>query len=420
MLVLFGPGCAGRPEPERSRLGPADFLPTAQPEVDLARDWPDASAAGTGSAPRPLDASKYAGPAGGLSVPAAREAEAVGPAASPVAATPVVLLLDVKVGEVNNKPIFASDFLYPIESRLRALASEDYVLPGGGVGTRRRPLAQWQALAMPIVDEQLRTFITNELVIAEGLARSTPMQRAGLRNFLGLVRADLAQRGGGSITRAVRNLDSGETLSQYLERVRNAQLINQFADSIRRGIVVTRSDVERAYLRRYGNNRKPSAATFRWIRVPLRDDEGAARVADRLARGEPFLEVATDEANRSRRSEGGLWPPVDFTGEFAQATILPADPGVDAALRGLTPGEWAGPVEDERDRHWIFLEGIEIGFRTWAQAQSELREELNARRFDETFNRELMRLYNQAGLGDLTPMRAELMDVATRWFYPVQ
>lgn len=413
-------GCLGRGEPERPRFSPMDFQGTTPPESSLSQALMTDPASGSAPRQRPLDASRFAGSSGGLSVPPAREAEVVGPQDTPDPARPVVLLLDVKVGEVNNKAIFASDFLYPIASRLRALVTEEFALPGGGVGTRRRPLAQWQAQAVPIIDEQLRTFITNELVIAEGLAQSTPMQRAGLRNFLGLVRTDLAQRGGGSITRAVRNLESGETLAQYLERVRNTQLINQFADSIRRGIVVTRSDVERAYLQKYGNNRKPSKATFRWIRVPLRDEDGAARIAERLARGEPFSEVASDEANRSRRSDGGLWPAVDFTGEFSQASILPNDPELEAALRKLTPGEWSGPIEDDRDRHWLFLEGIEIGYRTWAEAQSELREELYVRRFNEAFEREMMRLYMQAGLEDISAMRAELVDVATAWFYPAR
>lgn len=375
---------------------------------------------GSQSRPQPVEASRFAGSGSAFTVPAARPAEVVGPQAASDATGPIMILLDVKVGEVNNKPIFASAFLHPVSPRLRALVNEELTIPGGGIGSRRRTLAQWQALATPIIDEQLRTFITNELVIAEGLAQSTPMQRAGIRNFLGLVRADLTQRSGGSITRAVRNLETGETLSQYLERIRNRQLIQQFAESIRRGIVVTRSDVERAYLQQYGNNRKPSTATFRWIRVPLDDPEGASRIAERLSRGEPFQDVARDQANRSRRGEGGLWPPVDFVGEFEQATILPGDPELDAAMRALTPGEWAGPIEDARDRHWIMLEGLEIGYRTWAQAQSDLRAELYNRRFNEAFDRELMRLYAQAGLGDITRMRAELIDVATQWFYPAR
>lgn len=334
------------------------------------------------------------------------------------AARPRVVLFDVKVGEVNNKPIFAAEFLKPIAQRLRALAYRDVGLPDGETGVELVSPEQWQREAIAVINQQLIDFINNELVIAEGLASFTPGQRSGLRNFLGLARSDLERRSGGSITRAVRNLGTGQTLSEYLQEVRNAQLINKFSEDLRRSVVVTRSDVERAYLQRYGNNQKSSSMTFRRIRVRRDNAEGVARVSDRLSRGEAFAEVATDEANGSRRSEGGLGPAMPFTGTFEEATFFPGDPEIDSALRGLTPGEWSGPLEQERFTHWIYLEQIEIGYKTWAEAQSELRQELYRSRLDAAYQREMMRLYEQAGLSDMSDIRDELLLVAIDWFYP--
>jgi hypothetical protein len=279
---------------------------------------------------------------------------------------------------------------------------------------------QWQSEASAIIDEQLLTFVNNELVIAQGLASFTPAQRSGLRNFLGIARSSLEQSAGGSITRAVRTLGTGQTLSEYLQEVRNKQLIAKFADDLRRSVVVTRSDVERAYLRQYGDDRAKSAMSYRWIRVRSSDAEGVARISDRLSRGEPFAVVATDEANGSRRSEGGLGPAIEFEGEFAEATFFPGDPEIDSALRELTPGEWAGPFAQDRFTHWIYLEGIEIGYKTWAEAQSEIRQRLYDTRVNDAYQREMLRLYEQAGLTDLTEMRNELLMVATDWFYPAQ
>lgn len=351
----------------------------------------------------------------------ATDLQPVGPTAEAVpveAAGPSVVLLDVKVGEVNNKPIFAAEFLRPIAQRLRALAYRDVRMPDGEIGVELVSPEQWRQDAIAVINQQLVNFINNELVIAEGLASYTPGQRAGLRNFLGLVRNDLERRSGGSITRAVRNLGTDQTLSEYLQEVRNTELINKFSENLRRSVVVTRSDVERAYLQRYGDDRKSSSMTFRRIRVRRNDAEGVARVSDRLSRGEAFAVVATDEANGSRRSEGGLGPAMTFTGAFEDATFFSGDPEVDSALRGLTPGEWAGPIEQDRFTHWIYLEGIELGYKTWAEAQSELRQELYSSRLDAAYQREMMRLYEQAGLSDMSTMRDELLMVAIDWFYP--
>lgn len=420
LLAAFLAGCTGRANDQRVGLRPADFA--AQPS-------PDAPGIDLGSSPtlepvqrpEPIDAGRFAS-GDVVLVPAPVEATAlpVGPQPEPASEPqrPAVVLLDVKVGEVNNKAIFAAEFLDPLAQRLRALAYQDVDTPDGGTVAELVPLAAWQRQASAIITEQLEIFITNELVIAQGLASFTPAQRAGLRNFLGLARGDLERRSGGSITRAVRTLGTGQTLSEYLQEVRNRQLINRFGDDLRRSVVVTRSDVERAYLQRYGNDRKPSNMTFREIRVRLDDEQSAARIARQLSRGEPFAEVATDEANTSRRSEGGLWPPISFTGEFDEATFFPSDPELDEALRGLTPGEWAGPIESDRYTHWIYLDGIEVGYKTWAEAQSELRAELYDRRLEEAYQREMARLFEQAGLEDRAAMQRELLAVATEWFYP--
>ena len=328
------------------------------------------------------------------------------------------MLFDVKVGEVNNKPIFAAEFLDPLAQRLRALAYQDVPLPGGGTTAQLRPRELWRREAAQIINQQLITFVNNELVIAEGLASFTPAQRAGLRNFLGVVTENMARRSGGSITRAVRELGTGQTLSEYLQDVRNQELIARFAEDLQRSVVVTRSDVERAYLQRYGDNRKRSMATFRRIRVWNDEPEGIARVADRLSRGERFEDVATDEANTSKPNEGGLWPVLDFDGKYEEATFFPYDPGIQAEVVGLTPGEWAGPIVDDTYTHWIYLDTVQIGFKTWAEAQSELRSELLDRRLDDAYQRAMRRLYDQAGMTDLDVMSEELLAVATEWFYP--
>jgi hypothetical protein len=423
LVGILLPVIAGCSAGGGAAVGPQDFR--AQSDEPTDRVGVDRAIAQASRVQRdPLDASRFAQPDQSALVPPPvdpAEMVAAGPeiAPRPVSERPDLVLFDVKVGEVNNKPIFAAEFLDPLAQRLEALAYKDVRLPGGETRLERVPRDQWRAAAVEVINQQLIDFINNELVIAEGLASFTPGQRAGLRNFLGFARGKLEQEAGGSITRAVRNLGTGQTLSEYLQEVRNRQLIGKFAEDLRRSVVVTRSDVERLYLQRYGDNRRDSTMTFREIRVPKEDAEGAARVADRLSRGEPFAEVATDEASTSSfRSSGGLWPAMAFNGTFEEATFFPRDPLLDEALRGLTPGEWAGPIEGERYVSWLYLDSIQIGYKTWAEAQSELRNELYETRLDQAYQRAMTRLYEQAGLGDLGGVRDELLMVAEDWFYP--
>ena len=423
--VALALGCSGPAGGDRANLGPEDFIARPGPADASART--DVSGRertpGSGRLVTPIDASAFARQDVVL-VPPPTEAfdlAVSGPRAEASGASPAgssMVLLDVKVGEVNNKPIFASEFLDPLEQRLRALAYTDVAMPGGGTVAQLKPLSLWQREAAEVINQQLVTFVNNELVIAEGLASFTPAQRSGLRNFLGLVEENLARQSGGSITRAVRELGTGQTLSEYLQDVRNRELISKFAEDLQRSVVVTRSDVERLYLRRYGDDRKKSTARFRRIRVPADDAEGLARISGRLGTGEPFSEVATDPANNSFRSRGGLWPDFEFEGPLEEAVFFGNDPVVEQAIDELTPGEWAGPVEDGRNVHWIYFESIEIGFKTWAEAQSELRSQLLDERLDAAYQRAMQRLYEKAGMTDLNVMGNELLAVATNWFYP--
>ncbi|MBZ0171510.1 MAG: hypothetical protein K8E66_03945, partial [Phycisphaerales bacterium] len=110
----------------------------------------------------------------------------VAEAAAPVE-TPV--LLDAKVGDINGRPVFASEFLEPLEGNLRAKALE----------TDRD---QWIRFAAEQIQVQLRSMITDELLRAEALSRLTVEQKAGLRRFLQDVRSRLISQSGGSSQRA--------------------------------------------------------------------------------------------------------------------------------------------------------------------------------------------------------------------------
>ncbi|MEO1009419.1 MAG: hypothetical protein AAFX79_12730 [Planctomycetota bacterium] len=411
MIAAVLAGCGGTATRPAGALTPADFV--GAPERTQQVRQPAVPQ------PRPIvvetiDAARFA--TGEGDTPATEDAGPLPPIVAPGPSTRPTLL-DVKVGEVNNKPIFASEFLRPLASRLEAGAYE--IDPATNQRTGRLvPRRQWQQAALTqVIQPRLAQFIENELVIAEGLAQFTPAERAGLRAWLGLVRENLAQRSGGSLTQGVRNLGGGETLSGYLRTVQNQQIIRQFAESIRRGIVVTRSDVQRRYIREYVQDPPEAVVTLRWIQVRNSNPQGIERIATRLARGEDFADIATDDANRSRRSTGGLWADHRYSGRFEEGVFFRSD-AINEAIRDLTPGEWAGPIDDGRDTNWLYLESFDPGFKTWAEAQSELREDLRAERFLAEYARQLRDLQERAGVSDTSAMELELLRVATDWFYP--
>lgn len=368
----------------------------------------DFSPAGNTSVATPPPASQPA-----RSQPASEEAPLVtvrpgAPVLTPAAVTISgdETLVESKVGDINGKPIYATEFLEPMADRLAAEA-------------RRLPPAQWSTWARRQIKDRLDGIITDELLRAEALARLTPEQKQGLRFFLAAQRENLASGASGSRTLAQQRLAEQEGLSEE-EYIRNREQETLVRSTLMRDINnrvnVSWRDIEQRYQRDWDTFNPPPTAVFRLIRIPTAQTADVQAVNDALASGTPFEEVATTSGSTYKPDAGGV-DEIPLTGPFEEEQFFGSDE-LNAIARTLTPGTHAGPFELGSSTAWLRLEEIRQQSMSLYDAQlliqSQLRDERSARELD----RFMSRLQQRASFTSLDDMREQLFQVALQRYGP--
>lgn len=316
-------------------------------------------------------------------------------------------LIDAKVGDINGRPIFASTFFEPIESRLIAEA-------------QRLNRNEWRRVAAEdIIRPQLDNLIADELLRAEALASLTPAQRQGLRSFLTGFRRDLLSENLGSEQLARQRLQdgTGRTLDDALRDKETDTLIRlALAQQINRRINVSWRDIRLRYERDQNIYNPPPVASFRLIRTPNDRPEDVARIAERLGAGEPFGEVAQDAANTFERETGGLsQSPV--LGAFEQGEFFPA-PALNERARALRPGETVGPFELGNNTFWMRLDSVERASISLYDAQLRINQELTLERRRAEQQAYLNRLIERARVSNRDEMLLRLLSIADERYGP--
>jgi len=312
--------------------------------------------------------------------------------------------VDALVGQINGRPLFASEFFAPMDARLRAEA-------------RRLPPRQWAQFAREEINRALRTRVVNELLLAEARASLTPEQRKGLLAFIENFRETLVSQNQGSEEIAERNLleQEGATLDQKARELLDQELLRmQLRKALADQAQVSWREVEIEYERRRDEFQPPPTITLRMIRIPADDLERRRRVEEALARGEPFEAVARRQSAWNPEG-GGLYPrdgalQLDAP-SLAEANIFGPAPLNDAA-RSLSPGAWTGPIEFNGSLHWLYLERVERRSVSLFDAQLQLYNELRNRRLQEAEQRYLEELISRGSLTNLARMEQRLLAFA--------
>jgi hypothetical protein len=309
------------------------------------------------------------------------------------------VIVDSLVGHVNGRPIFADDFLLPIEDRLLRAAEETY-----GV--------EQQMEFRKIILDWLRDVVTNELLLAEAEASLSSDEQRGLFAWLRMMYDEEIRRGGGTRSGAEqRQRQSGSDLDEYLGDQKNLILIDQLQrQRIQPRVIVSWRDIEREYERLYDEFNPPASVTLARLRLnSITQTAAIDSVNERLAAGEPFADIAEELGF----ADGGLWETFEM-GPGGITDIEVSDP-MKAALEGLEEGQTSAPFTLGSGTLWLHVVEVqrpESRSIYDPQVQLGLRNTILARRANAEWNRFVNSLLERGVYDELDEMAERLYQIA--------
>ncbi|MCK4874055.1 MAG: hypothetical protein KAS72_15135 [Phycisphaerales bacterium] len=323
-------------------------------------------------------------------------------------------VVDALVGQINGRPIYASEVLAPLDARLRS--------DGRLVAEGEMTISQFKRDAGQSIIRRLQDLIRNEVFLTEAETSIDDEQRQALLGWLKQqIRARRISLSGGSVEAAQRDVlaEYEMSLDQYVDETANAELIRRELDEEVFGrIRVTWREIERAYYEQQERFNPPRSVRVRLLTM-LNDEEERAAVGEALARGESLGEIIeSDEISLLylRRDAGLVTGPLDF--ELAELTCFDEAEGLgpfNEALRTLAEGEVSSPIE--------FLSGAAVGWVCIEEvvdpapvslydAQQLLREEILREKILREQNRFIGELTPRTSHTDLGVMARLLLELA--------
>lgn len=313
------------------------------------------------------------------------------------------------LGQVNGRPIYIDAVLKPITDRLASLGRE---------GSRRSFVEE----ANVVIRRRLRTVIENELLLSIARADLTEQEQRGLSAWVESLYEEFRRREGGSQAEANRrSLDKyGIGIAERVEEFKRRELVRlKLSNQISKKVVVTFREIER-YYRDHPEEFNPAPSiTLRLIMVPADDQQRESAVTTALEEGQPFADVSRNHSV-VLSGKGGALGTLPLTDGIENSEIT-AWPEVDAVVRGLNAGEYAGPVNIETSNGtsliWVYVESIEAGRgRTLYDAQHDIENKLNETKFSVELNKYFAQLRSRASIDDEDLMAFKLLEIALeRW-----
>lgn len=429
LMVVALAGCGSGGQSSSERVLPGQFVRPVSNETSAAAQVGSSTAPSAGASAGPTAAG--AGASGAAPAPRAMTAEAAREGVGRVRAEPgsprtdaparpagELVLVDAKIGDVNNRAVYASGFLEPMEADLRAKAQE---LLGANAPNA---LQQWRQYAAEQIADALNRFIADEVFRAEGMASLKPDEKVGLRAYMERMRGDIVRAARGSEELAeerVAAMTGGQSLDEYLRRREQREIINfQLKRQIESKVQVPWRDIRLKYEQDYDKYNPTPTAYMRVIMAPGRDAERVAAIGESLSKGTPFDQVAASDRNAYRAKEAGLHA-VPVEGGIASVEVF--DPqvkgaaAVNEAARGLREGAYVGPIDFDGTQTWVYLERIEQTTRSLYDAQLAIENELFESRRKREIDRYIGKLQERASLTDTRDMMERLMQYAEERCY---
>lgn len=337
------------------------------------------------------------------------------------------VLVDAKVGDINGRPVFISDFFASMDARLRTEA-------------RTAPsLEAFGTKAVEQITRKMRDIINDELLQAEARASLTPEEKQGFRYWIQTLQDDFLSRNYRSQALAEQKLaDAGEdgSLEKWRrDREERELVLYQVRQQIIRNIHVPFIEVENYYNRRYDEFNPPPLRQFRMISIDAKDTAGIEGIKTELASGVSFEEIAKRPNNLFRAKEGGLYIPEAFKPKEGDQPggVKPEDPEKPAAAArpvyfnvpalneaaiSLAAGAWTGPIENGSTMAFLRFEEISLPRTSLYEAQAAIEQRLRSQKIEQRMNKYIMDLLKRASVDDIDQMVQRLVDAALEryWF----
>jgi hypothetical protein len=321
-------------------------------------------------------------------------------------------VVDGLLGQINGRPVFANEFLLPLEARLQELAASP-----DRVGARNAMIR--------LVRERFEDFVNSELIISEAESQLTPEQQQGLFAWLRTIReGEIAARGG---TRADAQSSLEEELGMDIDeflRMRRDQALA--ATLLQRRVeprtIVSSRDVEREFARREAEFNPPPVVRIGRLRIPDREAERLERAKSLFDGGASFSQVA----EALEVPEGGEWRRLEIAGDVPLADALRANKDLAepilAALASSDIDRPTPPTVVGGATIWYAVLGVD---RPPARSlydvdvQRQLHAELRARRSAIEQGRYIGQLRTRWISEDISRIEARLVEVAlARYWRP--
>lgn len=331
------------------------------------------------------------------------------------------VFVDAKIGDVNNRAIYASAFVNELGDRL----TRSYIELTKG--DPRRGRAAWRRQAVQQIQFKLNGIIEDEVLRAEALNALKPEQKAGFFNWLNNVRSEVVAESRGIEAAANEQLSAsnGTTLDQFMKNKEQQELINFILQTrIKARVNTSWRDIQLAYERQYKEYNPTPLAVFRTIQISSRTPEEAARVTAEFEKGRSFDEIETELYNARRRpseddddTENTLnildttrFDVFELDTELSESAFY-SSPEVNEAVRKLAEGQHAGPFVISGNTFWIKLEKIIRLSMDLYNAQIGLEYGLTKGRTDYEQRRFVEKLKRRASFTDFDTMTRRLLEI---------
>ncbi|MCP4833876.1 MAG: hypothetical protein GY895_03845 [Phycisphaera sp.] len=313
--------------------------------------------------------------------------------------------VDGLVGQINGRPVFADEFLLPLEDRILRIVAE-------------RPIAQAVREVDRLVALRFEEYVNSELIIAEAESMLSTDQQQGVLAWLQGVQDQTITDRGGTRDSAASSIEDefGIGFEEFMSQRRSVALAQDLLQKrVQPRAIVSWRDVEQAYRRDYADFNPPAKVSIGRLRLHRERESEQVAVAEQLfAEGTGFMEVIEVVEPGS----DGEWLELELPPDGLAGTSLATK--VKDRLDLERVGEVGESLEQGPFVSWFTVLGIEQppGRSIFdPSVQIGLENQLAGLRYSQEQSRYLDGLKDRWVAGDILQMRTRLLEISRARYF---